>query len=145
MSSRPFGHRGQHGHTLLSDVHEPAVDGDPVDGAVLLLEAHQSGHDGADQRRVAGKEGGLAHVGTQHDGVTSVSSDHVLGGDEAGRQRWPRLLGSRLELLGLLEHRVHAAHVQERLLGHVVEVAVDQGLEGLDRLLDRHVDARRCR
>ena len=32
----------------------------------------------------------------------------------------------------------------ERLLGHVVEIAVDQRLERLHRLLDRHVDARRC-
>ena len=44
--------------------------------------------------------------------------------------------------LRLGEHRLDAADVEERLLGHVVELAVDEQLETLDRLVDRHEDAR---
>src|SRR3954468_10796911 len=46
-----------------------------------------------------------------------------------------------LKRLLLREHALHATHVEERLLGYLVELAVDQRLEALDRLLDRHVDA----
>src|SRR6185437_3976082 len=46
-----------------------------------------------------------------------------------------------LQLPGLLQHRLGAADVQEGLLGGVVEVAVDQGLEGLDGLGDGDGDA----
>src|ERR1035438_6992005 len=42
-----------------------------------------------------------------------------------------------LDGLGLLQHRVHPSDVQERLLGHLVEIALDQGLERLDGLGDR--------
>src|SRR4051795_9537194 len=46
-----------------------------------------------------------------------------------------------LELLGLGEHALHATDVEERLLRHVVELALVERLEALDGLLDRHVDA----
>src|SRR5437868_3987432 len=45
------------------------------------------------------------------------------------------------EGLGLLPGAVGVAHVEERLLGEVVEVAVHQLGEGLDGLRDRDVDA----
>src|ERR1700722_10274576 len=48
------------------------------------------------------------------------------------------LLAAGFEGAGLLEHRVDPAHVQERLLGHVVEIPVEQDLEGLDGLGDGH-------
>ena len=44
-----------------------------------------------------------------------------------------------LERLGLGEHLLDAADVEERLLGHLVELAVDDRLEALDGLGDRHV------
>src|SRR5450631_3660755 len=46
-----------------------------------------------------------------------------------------------LEGLGLREHRLCTTDVEERLLGNLVELAVHERLERLDRLLDRHVDA----
>ena len=49
------------------------------------------------------------------------------------------------QLGGLGLGRLGAADVQERLLGQVVEVAVDEGLEAVDGLLDRGGDARRGR
>src|SRR5690606_9931822 len=49
-----------------------------------------------------------------------------------------RLMGSAaLELLGLGPGGLGATDVQEGLLGQVVQLAVDEQLEGLDRLLDR--------
>src|ERR1700704_406521 len=51
------------------------------------------------------------------------------------------ILRLALQRLGLLEHAVHATDVEERLLRNVVELAVDQLLEALDRLGDGHVDA----
>src|SRR5262245_48947834 len=54
---------------------------------------------------------------------------------------WSGTVSAFLELLRLGEHALDAADVEEGLLGHVVELAVAQGLEALDRLLDRHVDA----
>src|SRR4051812_31994339 len=52
------------------------------------------------------------------------------------------LLGERL---GLLPCAVGVADVEEGLLGQVVELAVDQLLEGLDGLLHRDVDALEAR
>src|SRR4051795_8922086 len=48
------------------------------------------------------------------------------------------LFGERLRLL---TGAVRVTDVEERLLGKIVEVAVDQLLEGVDRLLHGHVDA----
>src|SRR5699024_633735 len=52
---------------------------------------------------------------------------------------------SRAELLVdavlVLEHHVDAADVEERLLGDVVELAVADALEALDRVLQRDVRA----
>src|SRR5947207_8347226 len=45
-----------------------------------------------------------------------------------------------LKLLGLGAGAVGVAHVEERLLGKIVELAVDEQFEGLDGLVDRHVD-----
>src|SRR5665213_1246199 len=41
---------------------------------------------------------------------------------------------------GLGQYRLGSADVEEGLLGNLVELAVDQGLERLDRLLHRHGD-----
>ena len=46
-----------------------------------------------------------------------------------------------LEGVGLGQRRLGTAHVEERLLGHLVEIAVDQGLERLDGLLHGNGDA----
>ena len=56
-----------------------------------------------------------------------------LGGDQldvGGGHRSP----FALELAGLFQHAIHAADVQEGLLGNLVEFAVDERLEGLDGL-----------
>ena len=45
-----------------------------------------------------------------------------------------------MEGLGLLEHRLGAADVEERLLRNVVQLTVSQSLEALDRFRDRGVD-----
>src|SRR5262249_10215180 len=61
----------------------------------------------------------------------------------SGDASWTSTSG-RLSLgkgLGLLEHRLDAADVEERLLGDVVEVAAVQRVERFHRLRDRHVDA----
>src|SRR5690242_17774106 len=50
-------------------------------------------------------------------------------------------LALALQGLRLLQHRLHTTDVEERLLGNVVELAVDQLLEALDRLRHGHVDA----
>src|SRR6516162_3141408 len=44
---------------------------------------------------------------------------------------------------GLLQDALHPADVEERLFGHLIEVAVDKGLEGFDGLRHRDVDARK--
>src|SRR5690348_12337188 len=49
-----------------------------------------------------------------------------------------------LQLLRLLEHLVDAADHVERLLGQRVALAVDDHAEAADRLLERHVLARRA-
>ena len=46
-----------------------------------------------------------------------------------------------LQCLRLGEDRLGAADVEEGLLGHVVEVAVDERFEAFDALLDRYEDA----
>src|SRR6188508_2634737 len=43
-----------------------------------------------------------------------------------------------LELLGLREDLLDAADVQERLLGDLVELALEDRVEALDGLVDRH-------
>src|SRR6516162_11023070 len=50
--------------------------------------------------------------------------------------------GLALQRAGLLVDAVDTADVEERLLGDIVEVAIDKGLERLHRLCDRHVYAR---
>src|SRR3954452_19118131 len=50
-------------------------------------------------------------------------------------------LALALQRLRLLEHRLHATDVEERLLGDVVELAVDQLLEALDGVRHGDVDA----
>src|SRR5947208_10185649 len=47
----------------------------------------------------------------------------------------------RRQRAGLLPRALGVAHVEEGLLGQVVELAVDQQLERLDRLVDGDVDA----
>ena len=135
---RPLGHRGAepsrpHGFTWTN----PPWTASALYGAVLVLEPHQPGDDGADERGVTGQEGGVAPVGPQDDRFDLFFEHDALGGDQAGRESGHRLLGPRLEAAGLLQHRLDPADVQERLLGYVVEVAVEQHLEGLHRLLDR--------
>src|SRR5687768_15992774 len=45
-------------------------------------------------------------------------------------------MSALLECLRLGEHLIHAADVEERLLGHVVEVALEDRVEALDGLLE---------
>lgn len=47
-----------------------------------------------------------------------------------------------LKLLGFLHNVVQTTAVEERLLGNVVEVAIDDLLERADRLVDLNVSAR---
>src|SRR5262249_461196 len=47
-----------------------------------------------------------------------------------------------LQLLGLGQHALGSTDVEERLLGGVVELAVDERLERLHRLVEWHEDAR---
>src|SRR5947207_15941852 len=69
----------------------------------------------------------------------SASPEYRIRSGDTTSARSVMSLG--LELLGLLPHGVGVAHVEERLLGQVVELAVDQGLEAGHRLVDRHEDA----
>ena len=87
------------------------------------------GHDGADQRRVAGHVGGVTAVGAQEDDLHLLLEQGALGGDAGWPGKSPsrtRLLAAGFERAGLLEHGLDSAHVEERLLGDVVEVAVEQ-------------------
>src|SRR5262249_34015016 len=59
-----------------------------------------------------------------------------------GGRGWRPEPSGVLELAALGEHALGVADVEEGLLGRVVELALDDGVEGLDRLLHRHVDAR---
>ena len=55
--------------------------------------------------------------------------------------RAPSVSPPPCELVGLGPGGLGATDVEERLLGQVVEVAVDERLERVDRLLDRGGDA----
>ena len=56
--------------------------------------------------------------------------EDALGGDQTGREGGHRrLLGTGFEHARLLEHRLDPAHVEERLLRHIVEVTVDEDFE----------------
>src|SRR3954462_1105145 len=69
--------------------------------------------------------------------TTSTSTTAPL----AERQRAALSRGLSLQAVGLGPHVVRATDVQERLLGDVVEIAVDDLLEGLDRLGPRREPA----
>ena len=79
-------------------------------------------------------------LGAAHDHLGLALVEHPLGGDELDDERHDQA-SALLQRLRLGEHALDAADVEERLLGHVVELAVDERLEALDRLLDRHEDA----
>ena len=70
--------------------------------------------------------------------VASSENRTCSGDTTSTRIVAPPSAGLLLQLLGLGQHLLDAADVEERLLGHVVEVAADDGLEALDGLGDRH-------
>src|SRR5882672_3986859 len=69
----------------------------------------------------------------------SVSMNERLG---VTIESWSSISALRLHLLALLARVVHAADVHERLLGHLVHLALDDLAEALDRVGDAHVLAR---
>ena len=73
--------------------------------------------------------------------MSASPSYSTCSGETARPATSPMTLSYFLQRLGLGEHGLDAADVEERLLGHVVELAVAQRLEALDRLVDRHEDA----
>src|SRR5581483_11900041 len=143
------GHLGdvrQDDHPVVAHLHEPPVHSRPhrltcaggVDAALALGQ-------GADERRVVGLEGDLAllaHAAHHHVGLTRP--EDALGRDELdlhGHAGEP-LLVLAAQALRLGGEVLDAADVEERLLGEVVVLAVEQVLERLDGLGDRHVGAR---
>src|SRR5690606_4409588 len=66
----------------------------------------------------------------------------MRSGETSSTRRATSLLPRPLaQLVGLAAGVLGAADVEERLLGQVVQLAVDQRLERLHRLLDRREDA----
>src|SRR5215218_6108645 len=77
----------------------------------------------------------------RHTTISADPSNRIASGETSWTSKTSAAIGSALlERLGLRQHALDAADVEERLLGHVVELAVHQRLERLDRLLDRGED-----
>ena len=94
----------------------------------------------SEERRVSGLERDFAaaeRARDDHVGLARVQ--HRLRRHHLDDAIGSAMRSALLELLGLGQHLLDAADVEERLLGHFVEFAVDDGLELLDRLLNRHV------
>src|ERR1700729_4094901 len=72
-------------------------------------------------------------------GTTSATCSVTVLPRAPDSRRWPRAPCSRLlQGFGLLLHVLDAAAHEERLLGKVVVLALGEGLEGGDRLVQRH-------
>ena len=137
MCVAELGDVGEDADRVVADLHEAAVHGDVEDGAVGERDARVVLRERTEERGVAGQEGDLA--------ATQRAGDHLRG--LAGEERPSRVTPTRPcivamiglrdlfgERLGLGQHLLDAADVEERLLGHVVEVAAEDRLEALDGL-----------
>ena len=129
MSAGELGDVGEHDHPVVDDLDEAAVHREPLLTRRLRARAApgqsasapRNGAWPSQERDVAAAERAHDH----HVGLADV--EHLLRRHELHFH--DRAASALLQRLGLLEHRLDAADVEERLLGHVVELAADERLE----------------
>ena len=129
----------QDDHAVVRDLDEPAVH---CRGLLALLreqDPYDTDPERAEERHVPGQERDLTLRRPAHDHVAVARVQHPLGRDDVDGERHAR--SALFQRLRLREDGLDAAHVEERLLGHLVELAVHERFEALDGLLDRDVDA----
>src|SRR4051812_16519153 len=135
---------GEEDDVVVPDVHEAAVDGGLLPLTVFLLDARHGDVERAEERRMVGEERDVATTDRAADHHVRVAAvEDALGRDELDVHRHGLGVLALVvgQGLGLLARAVGVADVEERLLGQIVELAVDELLEGLDGLLHGDVDA----